>query len=104
MFLATNILPGRFVSLTKAYREYGFVYCFLSSVFDRGISKPDNYSEETVENIVQEISSDKSSGVKKKPNIIMIQLESFFDPNRLEGVTYSQDPTPNFTRFIRCKM
>ncbi|MDO4742620.1 MAG: LTA synthase family protein [bacterium] len=98
MFLATNILPGRFVSLTKAYREYGFVYCFLSSVFDRGISKPDNYSEETVENIVQEISSDKSSGVKKKPNIIMIQLESFFDPNRLEGVTYSQDPTPNFTR------
>lgn len=97
-FLAVNVLPGRFVSLTKAYREYGFVYCFLSSVFDRGISKPNNYSEETVDNIVKEISSDKSAKVKKKPNIILIQLESFFDPNRLEGVTYSQDPTPNFTK------
>jgi hypothetical protein len=33
----------------------------------------------------------------KKPNIIYIQLESFFDPKTVEGLTMSSDPVPNFT-------
>ena len=28
------------------------------------------------------------------PNVIMVQLESFIDPNRLEGFTYSENPVP----------
>lgn len=27
----------------------------------------------------------------------MVQLESFIDPNRLEGFTYSENPVPVFT-------
>ena len=34
-----------------------------------------------------------------KPNIIVIQLESFFDPNQVEGLEMSENPLPNFTKF-----
>ena len=30
------------------------------------------------------------------PNVIMVQLEAFIDPNRLEGFTYSENPVPVF--------
>ena len=33
---------------------------------------------------------------EKTPNIIMLQLESFFDPTRIIGSKYSKDPIPTF--------
>ena len=35
---------------------------------------------------------------QQAPNVIMVQLESFIDPNRLEGFTYSENPVPVFTK------
>ncbi len=35
---------------------------------------------------------------EKKPNIIMLQLESFLDANHLVNYSFSEDPVPNFTR------
>ena len=32
------------------------------------------------------------------PNVIFVQLESFFDPTTILGVDYSEDPIPNFHR------
>ncbi|MBK5262794.1 MAG: LTA synthase family protein [Peptostreptococcaceae bacterium] len=34
----------------------------------------------------------------KPSNIIMVQLESFFDPTTLKDVTFSGDPIPNFRK------
>jgi phosphoglycerol transferase MdoB-like AlkP superfamily enzyme len=33
-----------------------------------------------------------------KPNIVMVQLESFFDVRYLKNYNYSQNPTPNFSQ------
>lgn len=33
---------------------------------------------------------------KEKPNIIMLQLESFFDPTLIKGINYTTDPLPTF--------
>lgn len=93
-----NIISDDFANLGTAYRDYGFAYCFTNSIIDNGISKPDDYSEETMDEIKTELDHVKESGKMKTPNVIVIQLESFFDPNQVEGLTLSENPIPNFTR------
>ena len=39
-----RILSTDFGNLVGAYDNYGFVYCFTSSIIDNGIDKPDDYS------------------------------------------------------------
>lgn len=93
-----NIISDDFANLGTAYRDYGFAYCFTNSIIDNGISKPDDYSEETMDEIKTELDHVKESGKMKTPNVIVIQLESFFNPNQVEGLTLSENPIPNFTR------
>ncbi len=89
--------PKNFDNIKDAYDVYGFPYCFLRSIFDRGIPQPDNYSEEKLREIVSELASKPSASPEKTPNIIMVQLESFFDVNRMEDLRFSKNPIPNFT-------
>ncbi|MBQ7381393.1 MAG: LTA synthase family protein [Clostridia bacterium] len=88
--------PDKFDDICDGYDAYGFPYCFLRSVFDRGIDKPDNYSEETVRKLLSDLASREPTAPQKTPNIIFVQLESFFDVTRLDGVSFSEDPIPNF--------
>jgi phosphoglycerol transferase MdoB-like AlkP superfamily enzyme len=92
-----NIISDDFANLGMAYQDYGFAYCFTNSIIDNGINKPDEYSEETMKSLRDELDSLKTSGKAKTPNIIYIQLESFFDPKTVEGLSLSSDPVPNFT-------
>jgi phosphoglycerol transferase MdoB-like AlkP superfamily enzyme len=110
--LRVNARASNFANLAEAYSSYGFVYCFSNSVFDRGIKKPSEYSEEIIDVISREIEneadrpasapvgSDVNGGYadKFRPNIIMVQLESFFDVNLLLGYSFSENPIPNFSR------
>lgn len=91
----TGALPDHFDNLTNAYTDNGFTYCFLASIFDNGIAKPDTYSEDNINRILDE---NKVSGTSssKKPNVLFVQLESFFDVSVMKNYTYSEDPTPNF--------
>lgn len=94
-----NIISDDFANLGMAYQEYGFAYCFTNSIIDNGISKPDDYSKEAVMEIKAELDKVEVKGKMKTPNIIIIQLESFFDPNGLKGLTMSENPLPNFNKF-----
>lgn len=94
-----NIISDDFANLGEAYRDYGFAYCFTNSIIDNGIHKPEDYSEEAMDEIRQELAGVNATGTEKKPNIIIIQLESFFDPKDLIGLELSTDPVPNFTKF-----
>ncbi len=149
MGMQTQAISTDFMNLADAYEEYGFAYCFSTSIVDVGIDKPEGYDQELLDSITagmktQEEQSlltvDRScleednyigSGeaavepdVEQKttsadltqetaaetegaqapsvsdsnPNIIMIQLESFFDPYYLKDYTYSEDPIPNFRK------
>ena len=94
-----NIISDDFANLGMAYKDYGFAYCFTNSIVDNGISKPDNYSEEIMDEIQAELDAGVTTlGEIKTPNVIYIQLESFFDPKDLVGLECSSDPVPTFTR------
>lgn len=94
---ARGWLQTDFANLPDAYADNGFVYCFTRSLFDRGISKPDTYDEDTVDNILEDMKKQTANEVEEKPNIIFIQLESFMDLKRMQGVTYSEEPTPVYS-------
>lgn len=85
--LAINkrVVSNYFGNIAFAYEDYGFPYCFSASVFNTGISQPNNYSKETIEQISNDGKiTEATTGRKEMPNIIFIQLESFFDPSEVE--------------------
>ncbi len=82
--------------LLNAYDEYGFAYCFSSSLFDRGVREPENYTQSALSK--QREILDYAEIGEMKPNIVFVQLESFIDPNTLNNLEFSEDPTPNFNK------
>ena len=97
----TNMLSDKFPNLLNAYHDYGFAYCFSLTIFDKGIDKPENYSQETINQILGEIEAgDFGDKEEEKPNIIIIQLESFFNVNRIKDMTFSEPALPNFTALM----
>ncbi|MBR4295687.1 MAG: LTA synthase family protein [Clostridia bacterium] len=93
----TGVLPKNFSNLPDAYRDYGFVYCYTVGIFDRGIDRPDDYSKENIDEILSSIGVSAGVDNQYKPNIIFLQLESFFDVNYLNDITFSENPVKNFT-------
>ncbi len=93
-----QMLSNRFGDLVGAYNDYGFVYCFSSSMLDTGIKKPSGYSEQTVRDVTDALPEVAPIDADAElPNIIMIQLESFIDPNLIKGTSFSENPVPVFT-------
>lgn len=111
-----DLLAGYFSNIAEGYTDYGFLYGFSSSVFDRGMNKPSDYSENTILAIKddvaskldkitkidvadsQHVASDAGDRTKepKQPNIICILLESFIDPDEINFLQCSDDPIPTF--------
>lgn len=88
--------PSRFDNLPRAYHDNGFVYSFSMSVVTGGVDEPDIYSPEEVEAIIDEQESLPPTD-NKTPNIVFVQLESFFDPHYLKNIIPAENPVPNFT-------
>ena len=61
------IKADRFDNLPNKYREHGFVFCFLYSIIDNGISKPSNYTHSVFSEQREKVVSD--SKISEKPNI-----------------------------------
>lgn len=73
--------PVESVDLVENYENYGFTYSFADSLIGQGIEEPEGYSKEMVEQAWKHTKQEKQ--VTIKPNIIMIQLESVFNVERL---------------------
>ena len=94
-----NVVASYFSNIAQGYENYGFVYGFSSSVVDRGMSKPDDYTEEHVAEITDKAESTKQETTVTKddaPNIICVLLESFCDPDEIKFLHYNDDPIPTF--------
>ncbi len=92
--------PPSFPNLSAAYDEYGFTYCFVCSIFDRGVDKPEGYGKGAILELLAEMDSKRPETVgEREPNIIFLQLESFIDVSRLKesSVQFSEHPTPFFS-------
>lgn len=55
LFTACGILESNFGNLAQGFHKNGLPYCFFSSIFDTGISKPASYSEDEIDRIVSTI-------------------------------------------------
>lgn len=98
--LEKRVLSNYFGNIAFAYEDYGYPYCLATTVFNTGIGLPRDYSEEAVENIVKSEESLPETG-EKRPNILFLQLESFFDPELVEYLNISEDPIPNFRKLMQ---
>ncbi len=84
--------------LSDSYDSYGFVYCFTRSILSQGVKRPGGYSSDKANEIIDALKNTSDSTVSDKlPNVIYVQLESFFDVKYVKDVEFSEDPTPNFT-------
>ena len=103
------MFPQHIDNLIDAYGEYGFVTCFTFTFGRQGISRPEEYSAETVAEILTDIEEEPAGDELvypvfgaddnlSHPNIVFVQLESFFDVNTIVDSEYSADPTPWFNR------
>ena len=102
--MGTGVLAIHFGNIGQAFRSYGFPYCFSVSLFHTGISKPKTYDVETMTQIEKELSGEQAytSIQGQKPNVIMLQLESFFDPLQYRNYEFQNDPVP-FFRYLKDK-
>lgn len=102
--METGHLAKKFTNLTNAYNQYGFIYCFGSGMFNTGVKKPSNYSQDTIDEILNKIDegenifpgNNQNKEITRTPNIIFLQLESFFDINHVKDIEFSSDPIPYF--------
>lgn len=98
--LFTGTVESHYGNLAQAYKKYGFSHCFVSSVLDRGIKKSGEYSEEYMESLKKDLDDVEPEANDKTPNIIFVQLESFFDPTHVKGISLSENPLPNYQKLI----
>lgn len=97
-----RILSDYFGNIAFAYEDYGLPYCFSASLFNTGMTQPEEYSEELIAKINQNNTLRKEESERAElPNIIIIQLESFFDPSEVEFFTTSKDPIPTFRKLMQ---
>lgn len=95
--LDTKQLSLYFGNIAYAYQDYGFPYSLAVTVLDTGISQPDNYSEEQVAAILRSEGKIPETELSEDmPNILIFQLETFFDVTRVRGLKFSEEPLPNW--------
>lgn len=97
--LEKRVLSNYFGNIAFAYEDYGYPYCLATTVFNTGISCPRDYSEKAVDDIIKSEDTLSKTG-EQRPNILFLQLESFFDPTLVNYLELSEDPIPNFRKLM----
>ena len=103
MAVDRRVISNYFGNIAFAYEDYGFPYCFSASLFNTGINEPSGYSEEMMAKISDDGEITKSETGRSEdelPNIMFVQLESFFDPTEVEWLRFSEDPIPNLRKLF----
>ncbi len=97
--IENRIVSTYFANIAFAYQDYGLPYCFAASMFNTGISEPNGYTEEKMAEISEDGAIvESTSEAKVLPNVIFVQLESFFDVSEFTALQTSKDPLPNLRK------
>ena len=97
--IENRIVSTYFANIAFAYQDYGLPYCFAASIFNTGISEPNGYTEEMVADISNDGAIVKSTAdIEEMPNVIVVQLESFFDTSEFKRLNTTIDPLPNLRK------
>jgi len=95
MFYFTNAVPSD-MRLPEIHQKCGYAYCLTYSLVDYGVDEPEVYTDDYMQEIRDVIDSVEETVPEDKPNVIFLQLESFMDMNRIEGIELSENPHPYF--------
>ena len=91
-----RVVSTYFGNIAFAYEDYGLPYCFAASLFNTGISQPNDYNEDTIQRISNNGElTESTADTDVMPNVLFVQLESFFDTSEYEALQTSMDPLPN---------
>ncbi len=99
--LNTEIFATDFRNLPRAYRDYGFAYCFTASILETGIHEPMDYSQTAVDDLQTRLEAMGDGKGEETPDIIVVQLESYFDLNLMKNAKFSKNPIPVFTELMK---
>ena len=110
---AIGIVPDAWMQ-DRYYRYYGVITGFMTNLANLEIDKPDNYSEETVDAILDNVDESRKFSTSplyptsyaattakdeqvKKPTIIYVMNESYWDVSELEqyGIKFDTDVSAN---------
>ena len=99
--LEKRVLSNYFGNIAFAYEDYGYPYCLGVTIFDTGITCPRDYSEGEIKRIENTEKNLPETKEGDHPNIIFLQLESFFDPKLVDYLEMSEDPIPVFRKLMK---
>ena len=99
--LEKRVLSNYFGNIAFAYEDYGYPYCLATTIFNTGISCPRDYSEKEIKRIEKTEKNLPETQEEKRPNILFLQLESFFDPTLVNYLDISEDPIPTFRKLMK---
>lgn len=98
--LEKRVLSNYFGNIAFAYEDYGYPYCLVTTIFNTGIGCPRDYSDEEVKRIQKTEENLPETKEGDYPNILFLQLESFFDPTLVKYLEISEDPIPTFRKLM----
>lgn len=90
-------------SQNELYDTHGFLTAFALNFGSLNLSEPQNYTQESVKEMFAEYIPKKpfNQADWENPDIIVILSEAFWDPTRLKGVTFSDDPLKNYREIAK---
>lgn len=78
------------------YAQNGLVFAFAGNLRQNLLEEPEGYSRTAIEQIAAKYSGQpdhvQDTQLPEQPNILFMMDEAFFDPTRLPGLSFSEDP------------
>lgn len=87
-------------NISKTYNNNGFIYSLIYSGIQYNRIQPIGYNKLKINNLKKEIRQNHEVYIHKdeNPNIILVQLESFYDLTLIPNINFNIDPIPNFRK------
>jgi len=76
------------------YLRNGFALTSMMNLDLVFIDEPENYSDKSIETLVNSVERRTNVNGSVKPNVIVVLGESLFDATKIPSVTFSEDPMP----------
>ena len=79
--LSNSIVSNNFWDLNAVYKENGFIYCFSTTLLNNGVSKPESYSQNSIESILYSLNDSKTVNSKAPYSDISYSSDEKFPNN-----------------------
>ncbi|MFD0677890.1 MULTISPECIES: LTA synthase family protein [unclassified Paenibacillus] len=81
---------------TENVRTNGFLLSTIMNLQFLFLNQPEGYDQESIRSVYHSVTPAVPVPAERKPNIIVVLSESFWDATQIKDVTFSRDPLPFF--------